>query len=99
MLTTWSAGSAVLKYADIQTEWTEKDGRALINFLDTPAGAKMERLMADQILDACQTAVSEQCKPFEAGTVHGMKILWVFMKTLTSAGATPQLDPNNERDN
>ena len=98
-MTTWRTVSAVLRYADIQTEWTEKDSRALINFLDTPAGAKMERLMADQILDACQTAVSEQCKPFEAGTVHGMKILWVFMKTLTSAGATPQLDPNNERDN
>ena len=98
-MTTWRAVNAVLSYADIHTEWTEKDGRAPINFLDTPAGAKMERLMADQILDACQTAVSEQCKPFEAGTVHGMKILWVFMKTLTSAGATPQLDPNNERDN
>lgn len=55
--------------------------------------------MADQILDACQTAVSEQCKPFEAGTVHGMKILWVFMKTLTTAGVTPETDPNHERDN
>jgi len=98
-LTTWRAVSAVLQYADTQIVWSDKDRKALALFLETPAGAKMERLMADQILDACQTAVSEQCKPFDAGTVHGMKILWVFMKTLTSAGATPQLDPNNERDN
>jgi hypothetical protein len=56
----------------------------------------MERLMADQILDACQTAVSKQCKPYEAGTVQGMKILWVFMKTLTTAGVTPENDPNYE---
>lgn len=54
--------------------------------------------MADQILDACQSAVSSGCKPFEAGTVQGMKILWVYMKTLTTAGVTPETDPNYERD-
>ena len=98
-MTTWRAVSTVLSYADTQVVWSDKDRRALGAFLESPAGAKMERLMADQILDSCQTAVSERCKPFEAGTVHGIKILWVFMKTLTTAGATPQQDPNYERDN
>jgi len=66
--------------------------------METPAGAKLERMVTDQILNSCQIAVSEQCKPFDAGTVQGMKILWVFMKTLTTAGVTPETDPNHERD-
>ena len=44
-ISTWMTVSRIHRYADSQTEWTEADRRALGNFLKTPAGAKMERLM------------------------------------------------------
>ena len=88
----WWAFATALRYATKQNVWTDADRRALASFLNSPTGVKMERLMADHILDNCQTVVSEQAKPFDVGTVHGMKILWVFMKTLTAAGVAPEDD-------
>jgi len=76
--------------------WTDADRKSLVAFLQSSAGHKLKNGVITHIINQSQKIVGEGAPVFDAGAVTGMKILWVFIETLTSAGVAPEADQDYE---
>jgi len=89
---TFKAVRRMLRYADSIPEWTEQDSRTMDQFLDSATGTKLKNATVTHILNSGQTALEQGGNNFECGVVTGMRIIWVFIEGLRSAGVAPEAD-------
>lgn len=90
----WRAASVawrVLRYPKY-SGWDRDDAEVLAKFLNSPTGVRLKAQLVAFILDSGQRFLADGGRPFDAGTAHGMRTLWVYIETLKSAGVAPQDD-------
>jgi len=90
---TFKAVRRLLRHADLGAGWTDDDSRNLTVFLtQTSTGKKLKACVDTHIINSSQNAVANGGSPFDCGTITGMRMLWVFIETITLAQVTPQDD-------
>jgi hypothetical protein len=83
----------LLRHTDLGTGWTNADSRNLTVFLTgTATGKKLKACVDTHIINSSQNVVASGGSPFECGTITGMRMLWVFIETITLAQVTPEDD-------
>lgn len=75
------------------TEWTSADARALATFLGTPAGAKLQAILRNEITAANERAAMKAA-PFDCGWACGYRGLFAWFQSLSVPAETvPGPDP------
>jgi hypothetical protein len=69
-------------------EWTAADARALATFLGTPAGAKLQTILRNEITAANERAAMK-AEPFECGWACGYRGLFAWFQSLSVPAETP----------
>jgi hypothetical protein len=77
-------------------EWTPADAQAWTAFLRTPAGAKIDLLLVNLVLDTMQESASRGGSAFDSGVAHGARTTWTHLRMLSATGVTPEDDSNIE---
>lgn len=89
----WKAVRRLLKYSEDIPAWNEQDIDTLRTFLNrTGTGTRLRNGVVTHILNQSQEAIANGNSEFDAGTIHGMKLLWVFIETCASVEVAPQDD-------
>jgi hypothetical protein len=69
-------------------EWTAADARALATFLATPAGAKLQTILRNEITAANERAAMKAA-PFECGWACGYRGLFAWFQSLSQPADSP----------
>ena len=70
-------------------EWTAADARALATFLHTPAGAKLQSILHQEIAAANERAAMKAA-PFECGWACGYRGLFAWFQSLSVPVEPPE---------
>lgn len=95
MWTMWKLIRSLWKHYDEIPDWSETDASALNAFLKSAAGLKLKNALVSHVLNSSQSVVSNGGNEFECGAITGMKTLWIFIETMTTAAVAPEADQDS----